>query len=48
MSEDASNAGTVALDWKEVYLNTAKELLEERWKKVTVDKLPEPTSLRLG
>ncbi len=26
----------------------AKELLEERWEKVTTAKLPEPTSLRLG
>jgi len=26
----------------------AKELLEERWQKVTAAKLPEPTSLRLG
>jgi ABC-type nitrate/sulfonate/bicarbonate transport system substrate-binding protein len=26
----------------------AKEVLEERWKKVTTDKLPEATSLRLG
>jgi hypothetical protein len=26
----------------------AKELIEERWKKVTADKLPEPTVLRLG
>jgi ABC-type nitrate/sulfonate/bicarbonate transport system substrate-binding protein len=26
----------------------AKELIEERWKKVTADKLPEPTALRLG
>ncbi len=26
----------------------AKELLEQRWKKVTGDKLPESTSLRLG
>jgi len=26
----------------------AKELLEERWKKVTTDKLPEATSLRMG
>ena len=26
----------------------AKELLEEQWKKVTTDKLPEATSLRLG
>ena len=26
----------------------AKELIEERWKKVTGDKLPESSSLRLG
>jgi len=26
----------------------AKELIEEKWQKVTTDKLPEPTSLRLG
>jgi ABC-type nitrate/sulfonate/bicarbonate transport system substrate-binding protein len=26
----------------------AKELIEERWKTVTADKLPEPTALRLG
>jgi len=26
----------------------AKELLEERWKKVTAAKLPEATALRLG
>jgi len=26
----------------------AKELIEERWKKVTADKLPEATALRLG
>lgn len=26
----------------------AKELIEERWKKVTAYKLPEPTALRLG
>lgn len=26
----------------------AKELLEEKWQKVTTDKLPEATSLRLG
>jgi hypothetical protein len=26
----------------------AKELIEERWKKVIADKLPEPTALRLG
>ena len=27
---------------------SAKELLEERWQKVTTQKLPEKTSLRLG
>jgi ABC-type nitrate/sulfonate/bicarbonate transport system substrate-binding protein len=26
----------------------AKELIEERWQKVTAAKLPEPTSVRLG
>ena len=26
----------------------AKELLEEKWQKVTAAKLPKPTSLRLG
>ena len=26
----------------------AKELIEERWKKVTGDKLPEGSSLRIG
>jgi hypothetical protein len=26
----------------------AKELLEERWQKITTKKLPEATSLRLG
>jgi hypothetical protein len=25
-----------------------KELIEERWEKVTAEKLPEPTALRLG